>query len=439
MPINKTKHFSIFFLSIITCIFIFVLLVFLPERTSAGAFDQLPGGDIYVPPVNGPVREGDDSNNSEQNDGNPTTTYSGQTTTQTPTKPTAQEEANQYVKAGNTCMDRGEYSGAIENYDRAFTLNPNDENVKQKLHQAQICVANENAARQKRADEAAAAQAAENAEQVRKAEVEQTRQAKADKERQEKLKKAQDFQKAEKMIEALDLRVQNLQGELKVCTKALMNNKSEFETWKATFDNSIKDSQEKGTDYLISLPYEIGTAGLSNRIEARIKDLDKGSILALDKLSNTGDKNLKEQYRAFRHMAKRERAIAEFARANMKKLKLLKTYAGLYSFDSSKREDGQKLIEGLGWLATIAAPPEIPMIAELYMNEISICYSYHMMQQTIYNKEEYLRLVKEMQYELGKNENKITQIKQYMKNYKEGVTGSYKRSSEFFTPPPILK
>jgi outer membrane murein-binding lipoprotein Lpp len=251
---------------------------------------------------------------------------------------------------------------------------------------------------------------------------------------------AQELLEARQRIVALEKDVRKIQGRLKVVTQALLANNAEFETWKKTVDDAVNDTWEKGLDYLLGLPFDLGTYKLGNLLENRLKEIEKHSIRSADLLASTADPAKRERYRAVRQWLAREKKLARYNQQQLKNLGALKTTYDLRAWDKSKAADYERVVDGLSWLAGVVAPPfsHLKMSVEAYSNVAAECVSWHKINGLSRQNDDYAVRVKELSFRMEKDIGEIGCLKGCLQDYSESCLNRCAGGSKLHKPPPLL-
>lgn len=252
--------------------------------------------------------------------------------------------------------------------------------------------------------------------------------------------KEQEIQTAKKRLYELQHNIKTIQGHLRTFSKTMLNNNSQLESWENTVDVAVKDTWDKGTEYLLSLPFDYGTYKLEELAKARAAEIDKEALRALEELTGTTDPAKKARYRAAYHWLKKEQKIANYELTQLNNLGALKTTYDLYAWDISRDEDYKKTIEGLSWLAGIISKPfsHIKMSVEAYTNVISECVAWRNISQITKKNEAYSKKVKELSFRMEKHMKETECLQTCIGNYSDGCVNRCRGGSRLHTPPPML-
>ncbi|ABK99876.1 hypothetical protein [Pelobacter propionicus] len=249
-----------------------------------------------------------------------------------------------------------------------------------------------------------------------------------------------ELQRSLQRVVDLERNLRRIQGRLKGLTQTLRASTAEFETWKGTVDEAVNDTWRNGLEYLLSLPFEYGTYKLGTLLKKRLQEIEKQSVRSADLLASTSDPTRREQYRAVRQWLAREEKLARYNLRQLDNLGALKTNYDLREWNTKRADDYDSLVDGLGWMAGIIAPPfsHLKMSAQAYSNVVAECVSWYRINSLTRQNEEYAAQVRELSRRMERDMGELGCLKGCLREYRDGCLTGCGSGSSLHMPPPLL-
>ncbi len=249
-----------------------------------------------------------------------------------------------------------------------------------------------------------------------------------------------ELQRSLQRVVDLERDLRRIQGRLKGVTQALCATTAEFETWKGTVDEAVNDTWRNGLEYLLGLPFEFGTYRLGTLLKNRLQEIEKQSVRSADLLASTADPARRERYRAVRQWLAREEKLARYNLRQLDNLDALKTSYDLREWNAKRADDYDSLVDGLGWLAGIIAPPfsHLKMSAQAYSNVVAECVSWYRINSLTRQNEEYAAQVRVLSRRMERDMGEIGCLKGCLREYRDGCLTGCGSGSSLHMPPPLL-